>query len=53
MYPHNLAGLITCYEMGIPFFRSTLLSDVIYSGVLFGAFELAQRRFPVLTLQKY
>ncbi|HXC06656.1 MAG TPA: DUF6580 family putative transport protein [Bacteroidia bacterium] len=53
MYPPTLAGLLTCYEMGIPFFRSTLLSDVIYSGVLFGAFELAQRRFPVLAVQKF
>jgi hypothetical protein len=36
MYSHTLAGLIQCYTMAIPFFRMTLLSDLFYSGALFG-----------------
>ncbi len=47
-YPMTLSGLVLCYEMAIPFFRNELLGTLVYSGVLFGAFELAKRRFPVL-----
>ncbi len=36
MYPHTLAGMLSCYAAGIPFFWRTLASDVFYSGVLFG-----------------
>jgi hypothetical protein len=37
-YPKNLAGLAACYTAAIPFYQSTLIGDVLYSGVLFGAF---------------
>lgn len=40
MYPHTLDGLLECYVMAIPFFRNSLVSTVVYSGVLFGAYEL-------------
>lgn len=42
MYPLNIGGLITCFEMGIPFYRNTLMSDMIFSGVLFGAYAMFQ-----------
>lgn len=48
MYPHTVVGLAVCYTAAIPFFTGTLLSDVLYSAVFFGAFELAQRRIPRL-----
>jgi hypothetical protein len=48
IYPHSLSGLITCFAAGIPFFKNTLLGDLVYCCVLFGAFELAQYKFPVL-----
>ena len=38
-YPLNLEGLIVCYEMAIPFFRSTVAGDLVYSGALFGLME--------------
>ena len=38
MYPMNLGGLIQCYVNAVPFFRGTLLGDLFYSGVLFGAY---------------
>ncbi len=44
MYPKNFVGLISAYTMGIPFFWNTLLGDLFFSGVLFGAFELVRRR---------
>ncbi|MBN4049631.1 hypothetical protein JYT36_00220 [Bacteroidales bacterium AH-315-N07] len=48
-YPISMSGLIQCYATAIPFFRNTLLGDLVYVGVLFGAFEMAKYRFPVLS----
>ncbi len=46
-YPHTLAGLVACYDAGIPFFRyGTLPADLFYSGVLFGGYALATRLIP-------
>jgi len=47
-YPMNFSGLLACFIAGIPYFRNTLLSDLLYTGVLFGGTALAGRRFPVL-----
>lgn len=43
MYPHTAAGLATCFVAALPFFKATLLGDVIFSAVLFGAYEYAFR----------
>jgi len=43
MYPHTLQGLILCYELALPFFRSTLAGDLFYVGAFVGAYELAYR----------
>lgn len=48
MYPHSLNGLISCYAAAVPFFKNTTLGDLLYCSVLFGAFEFAQYKFPVL-----
>ena len=48
LYPMTVGGLMQCYGMGLPFFRNEILGTLVYSGVLFGAFELAKRRFPVV-----
>lgn len=39
LYPHTLAGLSASYVAAIPFFRTTLLSDVMYSFALFGIYD--------------
>lgn len=52
MYSHNFNGLVECYLMGLPFLTNTLLSNLLFSGIMFGIFELAQRRFPTLSLAK-
>jgi len=49
LYPKNMAGLVECYVAAIPFFKNTLISALVYSGVLFGSFELAKYRFPLLS----
>jgi hypothetical protein len=41
-YPKTLQGLVECYGMAIPFFRGTVLGDLVYVGLLFGMFELAE-----------
>jgi len=40
MYPRTRTGLVECYVAAIPFFRNTLFGDLVYTGVLFGVFEL-------------
>ena len=42
-YGHTFAGLILCYEMAIPFFRATVASSLLYSGLLFGGFYFAEK----------
>ena len=51
MYPHNFGGLMACYTAGFPFFKNTLMGDLVYSGILFGAFEFAQYKIPALKPQ--
>jgi hypothetical protein len=50
-YPPNFSGLMLSYTMALPFFRNTLLSDLFFTGVFFGAYEgvayLARKRMVV------
>jgi hypothetical protein len=48
MYPQTLSGLLECYTAALPFYRNTLLGDLVYSGVLFGAYELLRHWIPSL-----
>jgi hypothetical protein len=50
LYPQTPAGLLACYAAALPFFGATIAGDLFYTVVLFGAFALAERRFPVLAL---
>ena len=36
MYPRTLAGLMTCYAAGVPFFRHTVEGDLVYTAAMFG-----------------
>ena len=40
MYPHTWQGLISCYIMGLPFFRNTLMGDLFYVAMMFGLYEI-------------
>lgn len=48
LYPRNIAGIMSSYTAGLPFFRNMLFSNVVFSIVLFGGFYLLSKRFPVL-----
>lgn len=41
LYPHTLQGLLLSYTLALPFFRYTLLGDIFFSGVFFGAYAFA------------
>ncbi|MDP2664765.1 MAG: hypothetical protein Q8O97_02280 [bacterium] len=41
-YEKSVEGLILSYTLALPFFRATLLGDLLFTGVFFGAFELAK-----------
>jgi hypothetical protein len=40
MYTHNWQGITASYYNALPFFRNTILGDLFYTGLLFGAYEL-------------
>ena len=46
LYPHTAEGLRRCFIMAIPFFRSTLLSTVAYSIILYLGYEFALKSAP-------
>lgn len=50
MYPKTLSGLTACYTAGLPFLKNTLLGNLFYNSVLFGAFELAQYKYNSLRI---
>lgn len=41
-YPHTLAGMIESYTLALPFYKNSLMSDLLFSGILFGGFEAAK-----------
>ncbi len=51
-YEKTGAGLAACYTAAIPFFHQTLLSDLFFVGILFGAYHLIKTKYPVLAESK-
>ena len=47
IYPQNMAGLIECYTLAIPFMNNGVLGDLFYSTIFFGGFYFVQSRYPV------
>ena len=37
MYPRTIAGLLTCYGAGLPFFRRAVGGDLLFTSLMFGA----------------
>jgi hypothetical protein len=35
MYPKTFAGLMTCYDAGLPFFRRAVVGDVLFTSAMF------------------
>lgn len=47
-YSMDLAGLVQCYVAAIPFYQYSVIGDLFYAGVMFGAFEYAKVKIPAL-----
>lgn len=47
MYSKDIAGLLQCYTMAIPFFRNSLVGDLVWVSLLLGAHRLSRRLVPV------
>jgi hypothetical protein len=45
-YAKTTTGLVKCYVAAIPFFGNTLVSDALFTAILFGAFATVERRMP-------
>ncbi len=43
-YPSTMSGLVACFANAVPFFGYTIAGDLIFTGVLFGAWELSQSK---------
>jgi len=41
-YTQNFSGLISCYVGALPFFKTSIAADLIYSGILFGTYYAVQ-----------
>lgn len=50
LYPKTMGGVVDGYIAALPFFRNTLLGDLFYTGLLFGGFTLAERKYTRLRL---
>jgi hypothetical protein len=35
MYPHTVSGLAACYAAAVPFFRNEVVSDLLFSAIMF------------------
>lgn len=51
-YAPGFAGLIESYTAGLPFFRNTLIGNVVFTVILFAGFKLAVSKFPELAKVK-
>ena len=47
-YSKDASGLVQCYAMALPFFRGTLIGDLVFTGLFFGGFALSEKAFPAL-----
>lgn len=43
LYPKTVDGLWQCYIAGLPFFRTSVIGDLLFSAVFFGGYALASR----------
>lgn len=52
MYPQTIEGLGMCFTMGLPFLKNTLLSNLLFSAVMFGTFEYFKTQVKELAVMR-
>ncbi len=48
MYPRSVAGLAACYSAAIPFYRNSLIGDLLFTAVMFGSYHWLLSRRPAV-----
>lgn len=48
VYPKTFSGLMAAYAAGLPFLKNSLIGNLVYCSVLFGAFEWMKQFYPQL-----
>jgi hypothetical protein len=48
LYAKSASGLMQAYAAGIPFFQNSMLGNLVYVAVIFGAYHLLQKNIAVL-----
>jgi hypothetical protein len=43
LYARNLPGLLNCYTMAIPFFRNTIIGDLVFTTIIFVLYNLSKQ----------
>jgi hypothetical protein len=43
-YPKTWGGLMSCYTLALPFYKMSLLSTLLFSGLFFGSYYLLQKK---------
>lgn len=43
MYPKTITGLMESYVMALPFFRNSIIGDILYTTIFFVGYELVNR----------
>jgi len=51
LYPLSIEGFLACYVAALPYLQNMLIANLVFGGIMFGAFELAQRKFPMLAVR--
>ena len=46
MYAKTFTGLVQCYSLALPFYGTSLMGDLVYSAILFGAYQLVFSKNP-------
>ena len=46
VYAKDFSGLMTCYAAALPFLKNAIVSQFLFSTVLFGGFELVKNKVP-------
>ena len=46
MYAKTLTGFVQCYSLALPFYGTSLMGDLVYSTILFGAYQLVFSKNP-------
>ena len=44
-YTPDIKGLMDCYIAGVPFFRGTLIGDIVFSALLFGSYAIIKMKY--------